>query len=163
MLPGHGGVFLQLSRRRRAHLSLPYDATTSRSHQRHFMCQNTRVVFDHPCISCPLSPPSHSTRCGMGKDDPKTPHATRNESINAETPAASPECASALPGDVGDDWVQLCAQFRRRPPPGSPTGLLGRFQGCRVWASSRYAGAARIFCVRSVDDYIICIIVPLDM
>ena len=82
--------------------------------------------------------------------------------INAETPPASPECASVLPGDVGNDWVQLCARFRRRPPPGSPTGLLGRFQGCRVWASSRYAGAAHIFCVRSIDNYIICIVVPLD-
>ena len=162
MLPGHGSVFLQLSHWQRAYLSFLYDAMTLCSRQSHMKCQNMWVVKNHPHVSCPLSPPSHSTRCGMNKDNSKPPHAAGNKLINAEMLLASPECASALPGDVGNDWVQLCARFRQRPPPGSPTGLLGRFQGCRVWASSRYAGTARIFCTCSIDNYIICIVVPLD-
>ena len=150
----HGSVFLQLSHQQRAYLSFLYNTMMLCSCQSHMKCQNMRVVKNHPRVSCPLSPPSHSARCGMNKDDPQPPHATGNKLINAEMPPALPECASALPGDVGDDWVQLCTRFRQHPPPGSPTGLLGRFQGCRVWASSRYAGAAHIFCTRSVDDYI---------
>ena len=55
----------------------------------------------------------------MNKGNHKGPHAAGIQQGNAKTPPASPECASALPGDVGDDRARLCARFRRRPPLGS--------------------------------------------
>ena len=49
-------------------------------------------------------------------NEPRPPHTTpyllctaENRWKNAKTPPALPECASALPGNVGDNWVQLCA------------------------------------------------------
>ena len=241
MLPGHGSVFLQLSHRRHARLSPPYDATTFYSRQRHMKaqntqvvknhpriscsfrphndiaahgtnkgeppgphameiqsknaktppppppecasalagdignglgaimrpittaptpresngtpwgvsrhwghrkCQNTRVVFDHPRVSCPLRPPSTSTVNGTNTYNPRPPHAAEKRCKNTETPPASPKSASALPGNVGDDRARLCARFRRRRPP---MGLPGEFHIHRSRESGRNAGAARFF------------------
>ena len=227
MLPGHGSAFLLISRRHRARLSPLYTTPQSLTRQRHKKCQNTRVVFDHPrvscplrlsstspvdgtnkynpipphaaenrrkntkmppaspkkcfgtswrcqrrsgrylCpistaptpresnetpwevsrhwghrkrqnmwvvkhhprVSCPLRPPSDSQAHGTNKGNTEPPHAARSRQINVKTLLASPKSALALPGDVSDDRVQLCARFRWRPPPGSPMGLPGKFQG----------------------------------
>ena len=120
MLPGHGSTFLQLSRRRNARLSPPYAATTFDSCQGHRKCQNTRVVKNHPRVSYPFRLPSNSAPSRTNKGDPQPPFTTGIRRKNTKMPPASSESTLALPGDVGDDQAQLCARFRRRPPPGSP-------------------------------------------
>jgi len=161
MLPGHGSVFLQLPHRRQALLSTPYDPISPPLHQRYRKHQNTRVVKNHPRVSCLLRPPRHSARPGMNKGDPIPPCTAEIQSKKAKTPPASPERASALPGDIGDDRAYKCARFRRRSFPWSPIGLHGEFQGCRARTSGRYTGAARVFCARSVGNYIICTVIVL--
>ena len=103
--------------------------------------------------------PSTKEVCGTSKHNPRPPHATENRHKNVKTLPASSECASALPGDVSNDRVRLCARFRWRPPPGSPMGLHGEFQGCRNGGNGGYTSAARTFCARSAGYYIICIVV----
>jgi len=112
-------------------------------HWGHTKCQNTWVVFDHPRVSCPLRPPSPSAGPGTNKGDPKPPHAPEVGRKKAKMLPVSPKCASVLPGNVSDDRAQLCAQFRRCPPPGSPMGLPGKFQGRRMGGNGRYTGSAR--------------------
>ena len=89
----------------------PYAATRPLLYQRHQKCQNTWAVKNHPRVSCLLRPPSYSAIHGTNKDHPPPLHAAETRRKNAKTPPASPEYASALPGDVGDNQVQLCTQF----------------------------------------------------
>ena len=53
-----------------------------------------------------------------------------------KTLPASPEHASALPGDIGDDWAHICIQFRQHPLPGSPRDSLRSFQVLVTWLVS---------------------------
>ena len=114
IFPGHGSTFLQLSHRCRSCLSFPYATTLITSHQMSQKGEITRVVFDHLHVSYSLRLPSNSMSSRMNKDNP---HSTGIHPKSAKTPPALPGCASALPGDVGDDPVQLCACFRWHPPP----------------------------------------------
>jgi len=161
MLLGHGSTFLSLPRRRQPRLLSPYIAKPTPPPQRHRKCQNTRVVKIHPRISTPLRHPSNTVPPGAGGDNPRGPHAAGSWLKSATTPPASPERASALPGDVGNDWAHICARFQRRRPPGSPMGHPGEFQGSRRRRSGRNTGAARIFCARSVGNSFICIVIVL--
>ena len=162
MLPGHGSTFMCLLRRRQPLPSSPYAARPTPSHQRHRKCQNTWVVFDHPRVSCSLRPTSNSVACGTNRDDPRGTRAARMRHKNAKTPPASPERASALPGDVSDDRAHMCARFQRHLPPGSPERLSGKFRVHRSCASGRNASTARFFSARSVGNCIICIVDHLD-
>jgi hypothetical protein len=117
-----------------------------------------RVVKNHPRVLVFKAPQPQRRMVWNEQRQPQPPHAVKIFPKNAKTPPASPECASALPGDVSADRAHICARFRRRQPPGSPMGLPGRFQVCRMKESGRYTGAARIFCARSVGNYIICIV-----
>jgi len=161
MLLGHGSAFLQLSRRRRPCLSFPYAATAITSHQVSQKGEITRVVFDHLRVSYSLRLPSNSTSSRTNKGNPQPPHSTGIHPKNTKTPPASPGCASALPGDVGDDQARLCTCFRWCPPPGSPMGLPGRFCDCSSRGTSGYTSAARVFCARSIGYYILCVLAPL--
>jgi hypothetical protein len=78
-----------------------------------------------PPASWAPATPSNSAPRGTNQDHPNATTTQGFRRKAAKTPPASPERASALPGDVGEDWAQLCAQFRRRLPPGSPMGLPG--------------------------------------
>jgi hypothetical protein len=111
----------------------------------HRKCQNTRVVKNHPRVSCTLRSPSTSAVNGTNIYSPRTPHAAENRCKNTERPPASPKSASALPGDVSDDRAPLYARFRRRQPPGSPIGLPGEFHVHRSGENGRNAGAACFF------------------
>jgi len=127
MLPGHGSVFQQLPRRQRAHLSLPYAATQPHSRQRHSKYETTRVVFDHPQISCSFKPRNDSATHGTNKDDPPGPHAPGIRSQNTKTPLPPPECASALLGDVGDGsgaiMCLISTAHTPRESKGTPWGV----------------------------------------
>ena len=87
------------------------------------------------------------------KVSPNPPHCRK--------PTKKCQSASALPGDAGNNQAQLCTWFQWHPPPGSPMGLPGKFQGCRNGANSRYTSVAYTFCVHSATYYIICIVVLL--
>ena len=93
------------------HLSALYATTQPLLHQRPRKYQNMWVIKNHPCVSCLLRPPSHSALPGTNQDHPTHPHTTENRQQNTKTPLALPECASALPGNIGDDRAQLCTQF----------------------------------------------------
>ena len=161
MLPGHGSAFQQLPHQRWVRLSPPYNAPQPQLCQRHRKCQNTRVVKNHSCVSCPLRPPSTRKACGMNKHNPRPPHTTENWHKNAKMLPASSECALALPGDVGNDWAHNCTRFQRRPPPGSPVGLPGEFKDCRRRGTNGYTGTVHAFCVRSASNHFICIVYSL--
>ena len=130
MLPGHGSVFLQLSHRRRAHLSPPYDATTSRSRQRYMKCQNMQVVKNHPQISCSFKPPNDRAAHGMNQDDPPGSRTVEIQSKDAKMPPLLPECASALPGDVGEGLgvIMHLISMAPTPPQGVQWDSLGSFR-----------------------------------
>ena len=131
MLPGHGSVFLRLSRPRHAFLSPPYDATRFHSRWGCIGCQNTRVVKNHPRVSCPLRPPSHSAVSGTNKGDPQPLHVAGIRRINTQTPPALPKSASALPGDVGDRSGAIMRPISTAPTPresnGTPWGVSGHW------------------------------------
>ena len=117
-----------LLHRRQSLISFPYTATPTPSHQRHRKCQNTRVANNHHPVPGPLQPPSNSAPPGTNKYHPNATSTAGFRRKNAKTPPASPECASVLPGDVGDDRVHICTRFRWCPPPGSPMGLPASFK-----------------------------------
>jgi hypothetical protein len=89
----------------------PLRLQTNPPPQRHRKCQNTWVVKNHPRVSSPLRHPSNIVPPGMDRDNPRGPHAAGSRPKSAKTPPASPECASALPGDVSNDRAHICARF----------------------------------------------------
>ena len=145
MLPGRGSTFLLPTRRRQSCLSPTHTPISSPSLQRHGKCQNTRWFNNHSRVSSLLRHPSNSAPGGTNSEDPNATHATGDRRKNAQTPWASPECASALPGDVGNDRVHICTRSRWRPSPGSPMGLPGEFHLAGWSAKVRYSDAAHFF------------------
>ena len=64
----------------------------------HRKCQNTQVVFDHPCVSCPSRPPNPSAVAGTNKHNPQPPPCHRN-------PAQKPKnAASVIRMRFGASW-----------------------------------------------------------
>ena len=61
----------------------------------------------------------------------------------ARTTPASPDRASALPGDIGNDRASIYARSRQRRCPGSPLGLPGKFQASRGTGSAKTREGAR--------------------
>ena len=146
MLPGHGSVFQQLPRRRRAHLSLPYAATQPDSRQRHIKYENTRVVKNHPRISCSLKPPNDNTAGGTNKEDPLGPLAMEIQSTNAKTPPPPPECASALAGDISDGSGAIMRPISTAPTPRESNGT--------PWGVSRHWGHRKCQNTRVVKNHL---------
>jgi len=103
-----------------------------------------------PRISYLLRPLSNSASPGTNKGHHNPPHAAGNQIKNAKAPPASSECASALPGDVGDDRAHICARFRLHRRPGSLIRLPGEFQGTGGTGSAKTRGwsnTTRVFLV----------------
>ena len=142
-LPGHGSGFLCLPRRRYARTLCPYAAALAPSSQRHTKCRNTPRCKNHGCGSCPLQPPINMGTSKSNQMQPNAPFAARITPATSKTTPASPGSASALPGDIGDDWARICARFQRRQPLGSPLRLPEKFQGAGGTRSTGTRGGAR--------------------
>ena len=63
---------------------------------------------NHDPLISPLQPPSNREPPGTTTWHPNATPATQIMSKHARTLLASPGCASALPGDIGNDRVQNC-------------------------------------------------------
>jgi hypothetical protein len=131
------------------YLMVPLHGATNSNNQKWQGVQEHAGGQNHLHVSYPLRLPTNNALPRTNKGCPHSPHPAVNQAKNTKTPPASPECASALPGD---DRALLCARFRRRPPPGSPIGLPGKFQRCRSRGMGRYTGwflATRVYLVLS--------------
>jgi hypothetical protein len=145
MLLGHGRTFLCLLHRCQSLTTSPYNATWAPLCQMDQKGKIMRVVKNHPCVSYLLNPPSNTSIFGTNKEHPNTAPAARITHKNAKGPPTSPECASALPVDVGDDRVHICTRFRWRKSPGSLMRLPGKFQGTGGTGRAQNASTARVF------------------
>ena len=81
-----------------------------------------------PVIFCFFKPPTHTTTLGTNNYDPQGPHTAKIQSSTAKMSPPSPECALALPGDVGDGSGAIMHPISTAPTPresnGTPWGVL---------------------------------------
>ena len=75
-----------------------------------------------PAIFCFFKPPTYITTLGTNNYDPQGPHTVKIRSSNARTSPPSPECASALPGDVGDGSGAIMHPISTAPTPRESNG-----------------------------------------
>jgi hypothetical protein len=90
-----------------------------------------------------LRPPIAMGWCRTNRGGLSTPSAVNIFQIKGKTMLTSPGSASVLPGDIGNDWVQICTRYRWRPPPGSPLRLPGELQVSGGMGSARTHKGAR--------------------
>ena len=104
--------------------------------------EHAEVQQHHP-VPYPLQPPSNRGLPGTITEDPNAAPTTAIGQKKARTTPASPDRASALAGDIGNNRACIHARSRRRPSPGSPLRLPGKFQADRGTASAKTREGAR--------------------
>ena len=108
-------------------------------------------------FTCGVSTQRHQPFPGRCTVSAKTREGAGYVKIGSKTLQMTPASSgggSAHPGDIAGDRVHICARSRRRPPPGSPYGLPGRFQD---QGKEGLHGAARFF-VRAASAIILYVL-----
>jgi hypothetical protein len=146
-LPRHGSGFVCLLCWRCTHLRSPYVTPATPSTQRHGECQNAQVGKNHLHRSCPLRPPTAVGWHETNRGGLYAPSAIKTSQKMQQTMPALPGSALVLPGDVDDDWAQLCARSRWHQGLGSPLRLPRKFQGTGGTGSARTRRWPRATCM----------------